>query len=119
MKIAFHLANCNTCQRIIKELALPKDFILQNIKTEAITRKQLELMKKMSGSYESLFSRRSMKYRTMGLREKELSEKDYKELILSEYTFLKRPVFIIDNEIFVGNTKAVVAAAKSKVESLY
>lgn len=118
MKIAFHLANCNTCQRIIKELQLTEDFVLQNIKTEAITKKQLELMKKMAGSYESLFSRRSMKYRAMGLHEKELTEKDYKELILSEYTFLKRPVFIMEDEIFVGNTKAVVAAAKNKLLEL-
>lgn len=118
MKIAFHLANCNTCQRIIKELELTDDFVLQNIKTEAITKKQIEQMKKMTGSYESLFSRRSMKYRAMGLHEKDLTEKDYKELILSEYTFLKRPVFIMEDEIFVGNTKAVVAAAKAKLKAL-
>ena len=52
----------------------------------------------------------------MGLKDKNLSEKDYSALILEEYTFLKRPVILIDDEIFVGNSKKVVAAAKAKLE---
>jgi arsenate reductase len=69
-------------------------------------------MKEMAGSYESLFSRRAMKYRGMGLNEMTLTEADYKKYILEEYTFLKRPVIIIEDKIFVGNSKKVVAAAK-------
>jgi len=115
MKKIFHLATCNTCQRIIKELDVDDDFELQNIKEEQITTEQLEKMKDMSGSYESLFSRRAMKYRRMGLNEMELSEGDYKKYILEEYTFLKRPVVIIDEEIFVGNSKKIVEAAKQKL----
>ena len=52
----------------------------------------------------------------MGLHEQTLTEKDYKRLILEEYTFLKRPVALIDGEYFVGNTKKVVAAAVQKLE---
>ena len=48
----------------------------------------------------------------MGLKNKELSEDDYKKLILEEYTFLKRPAFIIGEKSFVGNSKKVVAALK-------
>jgi arsenate reductase len=48
-------------------------------------------MKELAGSYEALFSRRAMKYRSMGLNEMELSEDDYRKYILEEYTFLKRP----------------------------
>lgn len=112
MKKIYHLASCSTCQRIIKELGGAEDFVLQNIKEEPITEEQLEFMKKRAGSYEALFSRRAMKYRAMGLHERELTEQDYKKLILAEYTFLKRPVIIINNEVFVGNAKKVVAAAK-------
>jgi arsenate reductase-like glutaredoxin family protein len=53
----------------------------------------------------------------MGLHEKELTENDYRKLILEEYTFLKRPVVQIGKEYFIGNTKQVVAAAKEKLES--
>ncbi len=83
---------------------------MQDIKTEKITEKQLDEMAAMSGSYESLFSRKALKYRGMGLHEKQLNESDYKSLILEEYTFLKRPVSIVGKKIFVGNDKKTVAA---------
>ncbi|MFT5168145.1 MAG: arsenate reductase [Saprospiraceae bacterium] len=115
MRKIYHLASCSTCARIIKELNNGEGFELQNIKEEKITQKQLEAMAKKTGSYESLFSRRAMKFRSMGLHEQTLTEEDYKKLILEEYTFLKRPVILIEEEIFVGNTKKVVEAAKGKL----
>ncbi|MFK7774870.1 MAG: arsenate reductase family protein [Saprospiraceae bacterium] len=115
MRKIYHLSTCSTCQRIIKELGGLEGFEMQNIKEEKIKAKQIDEMKKMAGSYESLFSRRSMKFRPMGLHEKEISEKEYRQLILEEYSFLKRPVIFIDDEIFVGNAKKVVAAAKEKL----
>lgn len=118
MKKIYHLSTCSTCQRIIKELGGGEGFILQDIKTASITPAQLEEMHDKVGSYEALFSRRAMKYRGMGLHEKTLSEADYKSLILQEYTFLKRPVVWIDDEIFVGNSKKVVATAVEKLASI-
>ena len=115
MKKVYYLKSCSTCIRINKELNIGSDFELQNIKTEAITPEQLDEMKALSGSYESLFSRKSMKYKALGLKDKTLSEDDYKNYILEEYTFLKRPVFLIDNEIFIGNTKNNVAAVAEKL----
>lgn len=117
MKKIYHLGNCTTCQRIIKELELGPEFVFQNIKEEAITPEQLDEMKALTGSYEALFSRRAMKYRGLGLHEMKLGEEDYRRYILEEYTFLKRPVILVDNQIFVGNTKKVVAAAKEAVRS--
>ena len=110
MRKIYHLANCTTCQRINKELGGLEDFEKQNIKEDIITSQQLEEMKQMAGSYEALFSRRAMKYKAWGLKEKNLQEEDYKKYILEEYTFLKRPVVIIDDKIFVGNTKKTVEA---------
>ena len=112
MKKIYHLSSCSTCQRIIKELNINSSFELQDIKTQKITESQLKQMKDLSGSYESLFSRRAMKYKELGLKEKILSEDDYRDYILSEYTFLKRPVLLIDEEIFVGNAKKTVENAK-------
>ena len=70
----------------------------------------------MAGSYEALFSKIAMKYRSMGLNEKKLTEKDFRKYILEEYTFLKRPVIVIGNELFVGSApktvKAMMEAAK-------
>lgn len=115
MKKIYHLANCKTCQKVIAGLKDGEGFELQNIKEEAITPEQLDQMKEMVGSYEDLFSRRAMKYRSMGLNEMDLSEDDYRKYILEEYTFLKRPVVIIDDSIFVGSAKKAVEGAKAKV----
>lgn len=113
MKKIYHLSSCSTCQRIIKTLEPSAEVILQDIKTEQITEEQLQEMKEMAGTYEALFSRRAMKYRSMGLNEMELTEEDYKRYILEEYTFLKRPVMISGDQIFVGNSKKVVEQAQS------
>lgn len=106
MKKVYYLATCDTCKRIIKELGLDKKgFILQDIKTEKITLAQLDELHRLAGSYEALFSRVARKYKELGLAEKQLAEKDYRDLILSEYTFLKRPVVLLDGKIFIGNSK--------------
>ena len=110
MKKVYYLKSCSTCQRIIKELGIGEEFEYQNIKDESITPEQIDEMKEMAGSYESLFSRRAMKYRGLGLNTMKLTELDYRKYILEEYTFLKRPVFIIGDSIFVGNSKKVVAS---------
>jgi arsenate reductase len=113
MKKMYHLGNCTTCQAIIKETGVDqKGFAMQDIKFEKITAFQLDEMKKMAGSYESLFSRRAMKYKELGLKDKKLTEKDYRQLILDEYTFLKRPVTILNDKIFIGNDKKTVEALK-------
>jgi arsenate reductase (glutaredoxin) len=117
MKKIYHLANCTTCQRILKEVKPGKEFVLQDIKTEPITEKQLDEMAKLAGSYEALFSRIALKYRSMGLNEMTLTEKDYRKYILQEYTFLKRPVFIIGKQIFIGNSPKNVALVKNEVAS--
>jgi len=116
MKKVYYLSTCSTCARIIDELKLKKKgFTFQDIKTEKITPAQLEEMKKLSGSYESLFSRVALKYRALGLNTKKLTESDYKKYILQEYTFLKRPVILVDGSIFIGNSKANITAAKKSI----
>ncbi|MER3319662.1 MAG: ArsC/Spx/MgsR family protein [Allomuricauda sp.] len=117
MKKIYHLGSCSTCKRILKELDPLDGVELQEIKSEAITTEQLEQMAALSGSYESLFSRRAMLFRQRGLHETDLSENDYKDLILEHYTFLKRPVAVLDDRIFVGNSKKTVQAAKEALHS--
>lgn len=112
MKKIYHLESCSTCQRILKELAPLDEVTLQEIKSQPITSAQLDQMKALAGSYEALFSRRAMLFRQRGLHEKQLADEDYKQLILDHYTFLKRPVVQLDDQIFIGNSKKVVQAAK-------
>ncbi len=107
--IMFHLSTCNTCQRIIKETRAEEKLELQDIKTNPVTESQLAKLVELAGSHEALFSRRAMKFRSMGLHEMDLTEADYRKYMLEEYTFLKRPVAVVNGEIFIGNSKKVVA----------
>jgi len=101
--------------RIIGELGGLKGFDRQDIKSDPITPSQLTEMKKLAGSYEALFSRRALKYKALGLADKSLTEADYRRYILEEYTFLKRPVIVLEDQIFVGNAPTVVAAAATAI----
>jgi len=118
-KKVYHLKTCDTTRRILKDVSEYLDgFEFQEIKEQPLTAKQLDEMKALAGSYEALFSRRAKKYREMGLKDQNLSEDDYKYYLLQDYTFLKRPVFIIGDTIFIGNSKKNLAALKEKLQSL-
>ena len=112
MKRIYHLATCSTNQKILKEVKPEKDIELLNIKEKNITSKDLDFAAKKLGSYEALFSRKAVKYRELGLNKKELSELEIRKLILDEYTFLKRPVSIIDKKVFAGYTNEMVEGLK-------
>ncbi len=111
MKKIYYLQTCDTCRRILKEFDF-SGFEKQEIKTDSITVKQLDEMKNLSGSFEALFSRKAKKYKEMGLKDIELTETDFRQYILSDYTFLKRPVIIDGNQIFIGNEKKNLEALR-------
>ncbi len=123
MNKIYYLKTCDTCKRILKQI---KDkigsnkfnsFKFQEIKSESITVIQLEEMFNLSKSYEALFNKRAKKYTARGLKNENLTEQDYKNLILEEYTFLKRPVIIYENEIFIGNSKKVLTQLFKKFDT--
>lgn len=104
MNKIYYLASCDTCRKIIKNLP-ENNLVFQDIRQEPITEDQLEEMHKLAGSYEALFSKKAQLYKSMDLKNKSLTEADFKKYILEHYTFLSRPVFIIDGEIFIGNSQ--------------
>ncbi len=97
----------------MKEVGITKDdFELQDIKQTPITGNDLDLAFKHTNSYEALFNKRSRKYAQSGLKEQTLADIDFRALILSEYTYLKRPITILDNHVFIGNSKKEVERLK-------
>jgi len=104
--------------RILKFLNLPPDFLFYEIKENEMTVDQLNEMHTLAGTYESLFSKRAKLYKEMGLKDQNLSEKDFKHYLLEHYTFLKRPVFIIGDKIFIGNSQKNIKAVQSELEIL-
>lgn len=116
MKRIYYLKTCSTNQRILKELNTT-GFELINIKEQNIDADTLDMLAKQVGSYEALFSKKATKYKEQGLKDKNLQESDYRQLMLEEYTFLKRPFIINESEVFIGNAKEVVEKAKKSLNS--
>ena len=112
MKKIYHLSTCDTCRRILRELNPSEDFELQDIKKNPLTLEDLDSLVALSGSYEALFNKRARLYKERDLKNKDLTEEDFKNLLLEHYTFLKRPVILSGNEVFIGNSKKTVEAAK-------
>ena len=90
-------------------------FELVDIKTQNIGAEDLDRAKDAIGSYAGLFSKRAVKFRAQGLNNQTLSDADFRALILKEYTFLKRPVYFIDDAVFAGNAKKTVEAIKAAI----
>lgn len=105
MNKIYYLASCDTCRKIIKSLPKDNNLVFHDIKQNPISNDELEKMKLLSGSYEALFSKKAQLYKSLDLKNKSLDEDDFKKYLLEHYTFLSRPVFIINNNIFVGNTQ--------------
>ena len=112
MKVFFYLKTCDTCKRIINDINLGSDIELVDIKVNPLNKQQLKTIRSFSESFEDLFNKRAQLYKQINLNTKILSESDYEKLILEHYTFLKRPVLLYDNKLFVGNSKNTIEQIK-------
>ncbi len=112
MKAFFYLKTCDTCKKIINQLNLTSDIELVDIKVNPLDKKKLKAIRSFSNSFEELFNKRAQLYKQRNLNTKILSESDYEKLILEHYTFLKRPVLLYGNKLFVGNSKMTIEKIK-------
>jgi arsenate reductase len=106
----YYLASCDTCRKIIKNLPKSAELEFQDIRQNPITPEQLEELYQLAGNYEALFSKKAQLYKSMDLKNKNLTEADYKKYLLEHYTFLSRPVFIIKGKVFIGNSQPNIHA---------
>lgn len=105
MNKIYYLASCDTCRKIIKSLPNSNKLTFIDIRQNPISESDLEEMYQLAGSYEALFSKKAQLYKSLGLKDKNLTEADFKKYLLEHYTFLSRPVFIIDGKIYIGNNQ--------------
>ena len=112
MKTLYFLSTCSTCQRIIKQVNWPQDILFVDIKKQSISSETLDVLYEKFGSYEAVFSKKAKNFTQV--KASIVSDADYKKLILSDYTFLKRPVLVYDDFISVGNDKTSVQALQNK-----
>ena len=100
----YYLASCSTCKKIIKSLPANK-LVFHDIRENPLTESEVDQMKELAGSYEAFFSKKAQLYKSLGLKNQKLTEEDYKKYLLQHYTFLSRPVFIIKDKIYIGNSQ--------------
>lgn len=101
----YYLASCSTCRKIIKSLPNSDKLSYHDIRENRISKEELKQLRELSGSYEALFSKKAQLYKSQDLKNKNLQEDDYKKYLLEHFTFLSRPVFVIDNVIYIGNSQ--------------
>ena len=118
MRKGWFLSTCSTCQRIIKSLPNADKVEWQDIKTNPVSLEDLNRLVALAGGVEPLFSKKARNYRILGLHERVLNDREMEEWILKDYTFLKRPVVVIDGQCFVGNSPAVVAGLSTAMEKI-
>ncbi len=104
MKKVYFLKTCGTCKRIMEQYPL-EGWEQRELKSQPVSEEELNEMYAKTKSYEALFSKKSTQIKARSIDLKSLTEADFKTLILDHYSFLKRPVFITDQKIFVGNDK--------------
>lgn len=117
MKKIFFLSSCSTCQRIMKEIGVNESWIQQDIKKENINEETLDLIYNQTKSYEAIFSKKAIKYRSMGLKDLLKKDEEYKKFILEEYTFISRPIIQIDDTFYIGNSKKNIENVKLALQT--
>jgi len=77
----------------------------RDLKVKPLSAKEIEVLAEKAGGAGGLFSRRAIKYRTMGLAGKALSAREMIRLMGQEYTFISRPVVVRGEKATAGFSK--------------
>jgi arsenate reductase len=106
-------AECTTCQKAVKHLeekGVPvRSF--RNLKEEPLSVDEVRGLAAKVGGVETLFSKRAMKYRAMGLHEREVPEDEMVRLMSEEYTFVTRPAIVRGGRATAGFSSKRFATA--------
>jgi arsenate reductase len=113
----YYLPDCDTSKRVIREASLGEDFEFHNLRKAPLAQEEIDALAAMAGSYEALFSRHARLYKERNLKNEYLNEKDYRNLLLEHYTFLKRPVVVVNGEIFIGGQEKVINQLITSLEN--
>jgi len=115
MNTYIYLSTCNTCMRILKELDLPEETQLQDVKQQPISASQLQELYDITQSYEALINKRSKVYAALKKEGTVFDEALFKKLLLTAYSCLKRPILFWNGQYFIGNAKNTVAMMQQAV----
>jgi len=100
----YWLPYCTTCQKAVAHLEAKGVSIrsYRNLKEQPLSEDEVRALATKVGGVEKLFSKRAMKYRAMGLHERDVSEDEMVRLMAEEYTFVTRPVIVRGDRATAG-----------------
>ncbi len=107
----YWLPNCSTCVKAKKFLDANGIEIkeLRDIKANKLSRAEVEKLVELIGGADKFFSRRAIKYRELGLNKREVPSEEMLDLMTNEYTFIKRPVLVINDKVIAGFSEKTYA----------
>jgi arsenate reductase len=98
----YGIKNCNKIRDTIHWLKEHEiEFTFYDLKNEPLTREELEEFVHRIG-LDVLVNKRGMKWRDLGLKDQNLSDKELFDQLLEHQTMMKRPVLINEEAILVG-----------------
>ena len=95
----YWLPHCSTCQKaktFLEEKGI-RFTLVRDMKAEPLSEAEVQRLVQAVGNEDLLFSKRAMRFRQWGLHDKTLAPNDLLDLMVKEYTFIKRPVVIFSN----------------------
>jgi arsenate reductase (glutaredoxin) len=100
----YWLPYCSTCQKAVGYLRERGAEIsgYRDLKANPLSEDEVRELAAKVGGVETLFSRRAMKFRQMGLHERTLDDDEMVRLMAQEYTFVTRPVVVRDERAAAG-----------------
>lgn len=100
----YWLPHCTTCKKAVEHLHGKGVRIdsFRDLKAQPLAEAEVRELARKVGGVDKLFSKRAMKYRSMGLHEREVSEDEMARLMAEEYTFVTRPVIVRGDRATAG-----------------
>lgn len=96
------IKNCNTMKKTfdwLNEKGVDYDF--RDVKKDPLDRDELESLAGRLG-LDTLINKRGMKWRTLGLKDQDLSDAELMKVLEEHQTMIKRPVLVVDDAVMVG-----------------
>ena len=98
----YGIKNCNKVRDTfswLEENGIEYEFI--NLKKEPLKKDELQSLVNQIG-LDVLVNKRGMKWRQLGLKDKDLSDDELFDVLLENQTMIKRPVLVKEQAILVG-----------------
>ena len=92
----------------MKAADLSDDFQLHDLKKIPIEKVDLDFLATKVDSLKDLVNKRSRRIKELQVDIENLSDVQLLKYFQTEYTFIKRPIFIIGDQVFIGNAKKTV-----------